>query len=73
MMLRANRPPSHAENMLASLCSIRRPLTDDERADLVMFKKRVRDQQKRRERYANDPDFRRREIERNTRYWLEHR
>lgn len=72
-MIRPNRPPSHAENMLAELSAIKRELTREEREDLLMYKKRVRDQQLRRERYATNPEFRQREIERSTRYWREHR
>lgn len=72
-MIRPNRPPSHAENMVAALSAIKRPLTADERADLILYRKRVREQQERRERYATNPEFRQREIERSTRYWREHR
>ena len=73
MMLRPNRPKSYAENQLEALLSIDRELTQAERRDLSYFRKLLRNQKRKRELYATDPEYRRREIERNTRYWREHR
>jgi len=72
-MLRANRPPCYAENRLNELLSLDRELTQEERRDLATFRKRVRQYADRRQRYATDPDYRQREIERCTRYWRESR
>lgn len=72
------RLPSHAENRLAEnrlaeLLALDRELTREERCELALRRKHVREQAARRDRYARDPSFRQSEIERNTRYWREQR
>lgn len=67
------RYPSYAENRIAELTALDRPLTKDERADLAMYRKRAQWDAARRNRYASDPAYRQAEIRRKTEYWRENR
>lgn len=56
-----------SERRMQELCAIRRPLTDGEIAEVLILRKRIRDnaiprrnyfKEYKRQRYANDPAFR---------------
>jgi hypothetical protein len=56
-----------SERRMEELCAIRRPLTDSEIAEVLLLRKRIRDnaiprrsyfKEYKRQRYANDPAFR---------------
>lgn len=68
-MLRVNRPPSPSEKRMAELCALRRPLTDWEIDEVRELRITIQKAVARRRRYASNPEFRQREIERCTRTW----
>lgn len=67
------RRPSPSETRMANLCALRRPLTDSEVDEVRDLRVAIRKAAAQRRRYANNPDFRQREIERCKRYWRENR
>lgn len=72
-MLRANRPPSPSERRMDELCALRRPLSECEIDEVRHLRVMIRKAAAKRRLYALNADYRRAEIERNTRYWREHR
>lgn len=67
------RLPNYAENRLAELCALRRPLTDAEQREAMLRARQARSAQRQREQYASDPAFRAAKIARATQYWRGHR